>query len=194
MIYAFVFIDQDYPGFMNKESSYKLIYLENTENIERIEFPKEYFLEGKFKPFKIEYFQYFTLPDDENYKLKKYQEKYNDFDYFYENVTEYIDNLTNQETDNFHQILGEDRSVQSSVVFDFATNKLGIETIEDFELKKTKIEEISKKYRILLQLDCNDRNSDLSRFGGSAVMYFGIKPENLDKNYIENVIMAFQGT
>ncbi|MCG8860090.1 DUF1963 domain-containing protein [Tenacibaculum finnmarkense] len=194
MLYAFVFIDKDYPGFMNKESSYKLIYLENTENIERIEFPKEYFLEGKFKSAQIEYFEYYTLPDDENYKIEKYESKYEDFNYFYETVTEFIDNLTNQETDNFHQILGEDRSVQSSVVFDFATKKLKIKTIEDYESKKAEIEKISKKYRILLQLDCNDRNSDLSRFGGSMVIYFGIEPEDLKKNNIENVIMAFQGT
>lgn len=194
IIYVFVYIDKNYPGFMNKKSSYRLIYLENKENIERTEFPKEYFLEGKFKPAQIKYFEYYTLPDDENHKIKKYGLKYDDFDYFYETVTEFIDNLTNQETDNFHQILGEDRSIQSSVVFDFATKKMEIKTIEDYESKKVEIEKISKNYRILLQLDCNDRNSDLSKFGGNAVMYFGIEPENLEKKKIENVIMAFQGT
>ncbi|WP_370408194.1 DUF1963 domain-containing protein, partial [Tenacibaculum dicentrarchi] len=194
MLYAFVFIDQDYPGFMNKESSYKLIYLEKTENIERIEFPKEYFLEGKFKSAKIEYFEYYTLPYNGNYKIKKYEEKYDDFGYFYETVTEFIDNLTNQKTDNYHQILGEDRSVQSNVVSDFAAKELEIETIEDYESKKAEINEISKKYRILLQLDCLDRNSDLSKFGGNMVMYFGIEPKNLKKKKIENVILAFQGT
>ncbi len=194
MLYVFVFIDKDYPGFMNKESSYKLIYLENTENIKRTEFPEKYFLESKFKSAKIEYFEYYTLPDDENYKIKKYRKKYNDFGYFYETVTEFIDNLTNQETDNFHQILGEDRSVQSSVVFDFATKKLQIKTIEDYESKKTEIDKVSKNYRILLQLDCNDKNSDLSRFGGSMVIYFGIEPEELKNKNIKNVILAFQGT
>lgn len=194
MLYAFVFIDKEYPGFLNKESSYRLIYLENTENIERSDFPKEYFLEGIFKPAQIKYLEYYTLPDDANYKIKKYELKYDDFGYFHKTVTEFIDNLTSQETDNFHQILGEDRSVQSSVVFDFATKKLKIKTIEDYESKKVEIEEVSKNYKILLQLDCNDRNSDLSRFGGNAVMYFGIEPDNLEKNNIENVIMAFQGT
>lgn len=194
MFYVFVFIDKDYPGFISKESSYKLIYIENTKNIERTEFPKEYFLEGKFKSAKIEYFEYYTFPHNGNYKIKKYEEKYKNFDYFHENLNEFIDNLTNQETDNYNQVLGEDRSVQSSVVLDFASNKLNIKTIEDYQSKKAEIEEISKKYRILLQLDCNDRNSDLSRFGGSMVIYFGIKPENLENKKIENVIMAFQGT
>ena len=55
MLYVFVLNDKDYPGFISKESSYKLIYIENTKNIERTEFPKEYFLEGKFKSAKIEY-------------------------------------------------------------------------------------------------------------------------------------------
>ena len=134
------------------------------------------------------------MPDDENYKIKKYESKYQNFGYFHETVTEFIDNLTSQETDNFHQILGEDRSVQSSVVFDFAAKKLRIKTREDYESKKIEIDKISKNYRIFLQLDCNDRNSDLSRFGGSMVIYFGIEPEELKNKNIENVIMAFQGT
>ncbi|WP_299107657.1 DUF1963 domain-containing protein [uncultured Tenacibaculum sp.] len=194
MMYVFVYIDKNHPGFLNKESSYKIIYSENTENIERLEFPKGYFLDSKFKTAQIKYFKYYTLPDDENYKIKKYDLKYNDFDGFHENIVNFIDNLTNQQVDNFHQVLGEDRSIQSSVVFDFAAKKLDIKTIEDYKSKKTEAQKISKNYSILLQLDCNDENSDLSRFGGSAVIYFGIEHENLEKRNIENVIMVFQST
>ncbi len=194
MIYVFVYIDKDYPGFLNKESSYKIVYIENIDDIQRIDFPKDYFIEGKFKSAKIDYFEYFTLPDSHNYKIKKYINKYEQFDYLYESVTELIDNTTNQEMDNFHQLLGEDRSVQSSVLFDFATKELKIKTLEDYKSKQTEIEEISRKYKILLQLDCNDRNSDLSKFGGSMVIYFGIEPEHLNNGKFENVVMAFQGT
>ena len=194
MFYVFVFIDKDHSGFMNKKSSYKLIYLENIENIIRIDFPNGYFLESKFKSARIEYFEYFTLPNEENVELKKYKEKYIDFGYFYETMIEYIDDVTFQETDNFNQFLGQDRSVQSNVIYDFAINILQIKTIEEYKSKKIEIEKISKDYRILLQLDCNDINSDLHRFGGNSVIYFGIKQKDLKKKNTENVIMAFQGT
>ena len=194
ILYAFVYIDKDWPGFLNKESSFKLIYVEDTQDIERLDFPKEYFSEGKFKSAKIEYFEYFTLPDNTNYRIKKYSGKYDDFDHFYESTIEFIDSLTSQETDNYHQILGEDRSVQSSVVFDFAAKKLQIKTIEDYQTQKSQIDKVSKDYKILLQLDCDDGNSDLSKFGESMVIYFGIEPENLKKKDFEKAVMAFQGT
>lgn len=194
MFYVFIFIDKDWPGFLNKESSYKLIYIENIENIQRLDFPKEYFVEGKFKSAKIEYFEYFTLPHYTNYKIEKYYKKYKDFDYFYESVTEFIDNLSNEEMNNLHQILGEDRSIQSTVIVDFATKILQIKTIEDYHSKKPEIDKISKNFSILLQLDCDDGNSDLSRFGGGMTIYFGIEPEDLKKKDFENVVMAFQGT
>ena len=60
--------------------------------------------------------------------------------------------------------------------------------------QKAEIDKISKDYKILLQLDCDDGNSDLSKFGGSMVIYFGIEPENLKKKDFEKAMMAFQGT
>jgi uncharacterized protein YwqG len=194
MLYVFVFIDKDYPGFMCDESSYKIIYLEDIDTIQRLNFPESYFLGSKFQVAEINYFEYFTLPDDENYKLKKFHLLYDNFYDFYENIVEFIDSLTGENIDNYHQVLGEDKSVQSSVGFDFAVNILQIKTTEDFESKQDEIKEIEKKHRILLQLDCNDRNSNLSEYGGNMVMYFGIKPEHLIEQNFDNVIMAFQGT
>ncbi|SFC94161.1 Uncharacterized protein YwqG [Zunongwangia mangrovi] len=194
MLYVFIFIDKEWPGFLNKKDSYKIIYIENTKNIQRQNFPKGYFQESKFKAAQIEYFEYLTLPHYTSYKVEKYFNKYEDFEYFYDSVTEFNDTLFNQNSDIFHQILGEDRSIQSTVVIDFATKILEIKTIEDYNSKKTEIDKISKDYSILLQLDCNDNNSDLSKFGGGMTIYFGIEPKNLKNRDFENVIMAFQGT
>ncbi|PQV46616.1 uncharacterized protein YwqG [Jejuia pallidilutea] len=194
IIYIFIYLDPDWPRFLNKPDSFKVIYIENVSQVERTKFPVNYFTPSVFITAKIDYFQYFTLPDDTNFKIKKYQKKYKDFHLFYEDAYKFIDDICNQETDNFHQILGEDRSVQNSVVSDFAIKQLNIKTLEDYKSKETEIEIIKKNYEILLQLDCNDSNSNLSKFGGNSVIYFGIEPNNLKTKNFDGIIMAFQGT
>ena len=191
MFYVFVFIDS---VFMTDESTYKLVYVENMEDIQRLDFPKKYFLEGKIESAKIDYFQYFTLPDWDNSKMKRYEDKYEDFGDFREDLIEFIDDLSSQKADNYHQVLGRSRSVQSSVMFYFAAKKLQVKTIEDYKIKEFEIHKISNDYNILLQLDCNDSNSNLNRFGGSSTLYFGIEPEDLKKKNFENVTMVSQGT
>ncbi len=93
-----------------------------------------------------------------------------------------------------HQILGYDRSLQSSVVYEFASKELGLYGAESSEYKKkwNDILELSKTYELLLQLDCDDSNSDLSKFGGSGTYYFGLSKTDLEKKKFDDIKMSFQ--
>ncbi|MBU2902733.1 DUF1963 domain-containing protein [Maribacter dokdonensis] len=192
IIYVFIYIDKEWPVFLNKKNSYKVIFQENTDELIRTEFPLNYFSEGIFEPSKIEYFESYTMPDDESTILKNFQDSYEDFHDFYDSTYEYIQHLTELDIDSFHQVLGYDRSIQSSVTYSFAEIELEITSQDEWNTKKSEILELSKKYQLLLQLETDGNNLD--KFGGSSTIYFGIDPKDLKMKNFDNVIMAFQGT
>ena len=105
---------------------------------------------------------------------------------------EYIQHLTELDIDSFHQVLGYDRSIQSSVTYSFAEIELEITSQDEWNTKKSEILELSKKYQLLLQLETDGNNLD--KFGDSSTIYFGIDPKDLKMKNFDNVIMTFQGT
>ncbi|WP_271769830.1 DUF1963 domain-containing protein [Aquimarina algiphila] len=194
MLYIFVYIDKEWPGFLNKKGSYKVIYIRDQKNLRRTEFPDTFFEEGRFKSASIEFFEYFTLPDLKSSKLHNLSKKYGNFNSFHQSTSDFIDKICGQSVDNYHQLLGEDRPVQGCVGYDFASNELNIRTMEAYLSKQGEIFQLAETFEILIQLDCNDSNTDLNKFGGSSVIYFGIKSEIIKDRDYENSVMVFQGT
>lgn len=193
MIYVFIYIDKNYPGFLNNKASYKVIYAD-AAHLGRSEFPGGYFEEGIFETACIDFYEFFTIPDEENYKLAK-MKKWNDyFDAAHEKATDIINAVTGKTDNRHHQLLGDDRSVQSSVVFYFAERALDIRTQEAYERHKAELNEMQKEFMLLLQLDCHDQNTNLSKFGGSMVIYFGLKPAELKGLQFDQAVMAFQSS
>jgi len=192
--YVFLSLDQDWKEFNGVNQPYKLIFSEN-ENIVRTEFPNDLEQNQTFKTAEIEYFQFYTIPDDENYKLFEFEKKYEDF-YFYQPTDEYLIEELYEDSNKMHQILGYDRSIQSSVVYEFASKELGLYLAESSEHKKrwNDILELSKTYELLLQLDCDDSNTDLSKYGGSGTYYFGLSKTDLKKKNFDDIKMSFQMT
>lgn len=195
--YIFLSLDQEWNEFNGVNQPFEFIYSES-ENIVRTEFPKDLQENQIFKTALIDYFEYYSLPDDENYKLFELEKKYNNelYFYFYQPTEEYIGEELFQDYDNMHQILGHDRSIQSSVVYDFASKELGLYGAESSEYQKrwNDILELSKTYELLLQLDCYDTNTDLTKFGGSGTYYFGISKNDLENKHFNNIKMSFQMT
>ncbi|HAF76391.1 MAG TPA: hypothetical protein DCG42_03635 [Maribacter sp.] len=132
------------------------------------------------------------MPDDESIILKNFQDSYEDFHDLYHSTYEYIQHLTELDIDSFHQVLGYDRSIQSSVTYSFAEIELEITSQDEWNTKKSEILELSKKYQLLLQLETDGNNLD--KFGDSSTIYFGIDPKDLKMKNFDNVIMTFQGT
>lgn len=194
--YIFLSLDQEWNEFNGVNQPFKFIFSE-TENIIRTEFPNDLEENQTFKTAKIEYFQFYTIPDDENYKLFEFEKKYEDFYfYFYQPTDEYLIEELYEDSNKMHQILGYDRSIQSSVVYEFASKELGLYLAESSEYKKrwNDILKLSKTYELLLQLDCDDSNTDLSKYGGSGTYYFGLSKTDLEKKNFDDIKMSFQMT
>lgn len=195
--YIFLGLDQELNEFNVVNQTFRFIY-SASENLIRTDFPNDYQKEHTFKSALMEYFQYYTLPDDENYKLTWLEQKYNNELYFnfYQPTEEFITDELYERYNSMHQILGHDRSIQSSVVYDFASKNLGLYFAESsvYQNRWNEILELSKTYELLLQLDCDDPNTDLSKYGGSGTYYFGIDRNDLKNKNFNSVHMTFQMT
>ncbi|WMN07562.1 DUF1963 domain-containing protein [Marivirga arenosa] len=194
--YIFLSLDEKWQEFNGVNQQFKFIYSE-TEKLIRTEFPNDYEHNHVFKTALIEYFEFYTLPHNENYKLSELDEKYDDFLFScYEPVNDFISEELSHDPDNMHQLLGHDRSIQSSVVYDFATKELGLYGVEssNYQERWKDILELSKTYELLLQLDCFDSNTDLNKFGGSGSYYFGLSKADLETKNFNNIKMSFQMT
>lgn len=196
MFYIFLNINDKWGEFSVLEQDHQFIYTEH-EHLFRTDFPEHYRDNGSFKSAVIEYFQYYTLPDDENYQLEAFSEKNKDFYFhFYQPFEEFVENELFPDFVSYHQILGYDRSIQSSVVYDFASKELNLYSKGGNEYQKrwNEILKLSKSYELLLQLDCDDSSTNLSKFGGDGTFYFGIKRKDLKVRNFKNVCMSFQMT
>jgi uncharacterized protein YwqG len=190
--YIFISLPQEKENGQN-EHSFSFIYSRSTDLIRR-DFPKDLSENHKLNPATIEYFDFSTLPFYDSYYWSLFENSSNDF-YLdvLEPIEEFVTELYGVE-DNLHQILGFDRSIQSSVLYDFARKKLNIVAAEDYRSRWQEIYEASKNYEVLLQLDCTDPEADLSSLGGSGVFYFGISKEDLAAKNFDNIIMSYQTT
>lgn len=190
--YVFLSLDEKWQEFNGLNQEFMVIHSES-ENLIRTEFPKEITINQTFKTSLIEYFESYTIPYYENYKLFELEEKYDDFySYCYQPVSEFLEEQIYQGIDNNHQILGHDGSIQSCVVYDFAARELGVYATAPSEYKNRwkEILKLSKKYELLLQLDCSD--TDLTKFGGSGTYYFGLSKTDLEKKDFGDIKMTFQ--
>ena len=194
MFYIFIGINGEYNEFSVEQKDYKIFFIENLEELVRKEYPTTLKTEGKVEPAEIQYFESLTIPDDENYKLIYFDEKYEDFYfYFYQDTEEYIAEELNENADNMHQILGEDKSIQSSVVYEFSREELDV-SYDKYTEKWDEILENSKTFSNLIQLDCMDSNTNLDKFGGSGVFYIGLKTKELEKKNFNDLKISFQTT
>lgn len=194
ILYIFIGISGEWNEFSMEQKDCKIFFIENLEDLERKEYPRTLNVEGKVEPAEIRYFESLTIPDDENYKLIEFDEKYEDFYFhFYQDTEEYIAEELNDFAENMHQILGEDKSVQSSIVYEFSRIELNI-SYEDYTERWNEILENSKTFSNLIQLDCFDSNTNLSKFGGSGVFYIGLKTRELENKDFNNLMISFQTT
>ena len=194
MLYIFIGINGEYNEFSIEQKDCKIFFIENLEDLERKEYPTTLKTEGKVEPAEIQYFESLTIPDDENYKLIYFDEKYEDFYFhFYQDTEEYIAEELNDNADNMHQILGEDKSIQSSVVYEFSRKELNV-SYDEYTEKWNEILENSKTFSNLIQLDCMDSNTNLNKLGGSGVFYIGLKTKELEKKNFNDLRISFQTT
>ena len=194
--YIFLSLDEKWKEFNGINQEFKFIYSES-ENLIRTGFPKDLEQNQSFKTALIEYFEFYTIPQYDNFKLFELDKKYDDLAYHFNELTDdCIRDILDLGYDNYHQIIGHDRSIQASVVYEFSSKELGLYGVESSEHKKrwNDILDLSKTFELLLQLDCYDSNSDLTKFGGSGTYYFGISKTDLKNKNFNDIKMSFQMT
>lgn len=193
MFYVFVGIDEEWGEFGLEQKYHRFLYSNDTLNLERKEFPKDLAESRKINPATIDYFEYLTLPSRENPKLFPLIGKIMDFDELVlEEIRGFLDFGLFEEQNLYHQVLGEERAIQPRPSFIFAAQEMDIHD-ETEEIKKWKeIVNLSTTYQPVLQLDCGDPSTNLSKFGGSGVFYFGIKTKNLKAGFFEDIKSTFQ--
>ncbi len=206
LLSIFIYIDKDCPCFLNNPSSFRVVYSEETSSLKRTNFPANYFQGGVFRATRLSFFQYYTLPERESHKLWSLDnDRLITYNLFKDALTEIADTLSGlrrhhapySPMHNMHQLLGEDRSVQASVMLYFAWGQLGFYPVTKQLIKENqdKIRILQQKYIILLQVDtCGSKNNDMDRYGDCMVIYFGIKPDDLKNKRFDRVVMTFQGT
>lgn len=193
--YIFLSLDEQWKEFNGVNQEFKFIYSES-ENLIRTEFPRDLDENQSFKTALIEYFKFYTIPDDQNFKLSEINKKYEDFNFYFSEPTEDFIGDLYPNLESLHQILGYDRYIQSSALYDFASKELGLCGVDSSEYQErwNDILGLSKTYELLLQLDCYDINSNLTKFGGSGTYYFGIAKTDLEKKNFNDIKMSFQMT
>lgn len=195
LFYLFMALDEN-DEFDSVNPDFHFLYLDS-KKVKRTSFPSNLQDNYKLKAADIGYFQFYTIPDDENYKLDDLYEKYDDmYFHLYQPIEDYLDEKYFDYSENYHQVLGHDRAIQSSVVYDFAAKDLGIFLAETevFKGHKKELLEISTKYEVLLQIFCDDPNNDMQRIFGYGVLYLGISKIDLENKIFTNIKITYQGT
>ena len=193
--YIFLGLDDQYKEFNGINQEFKFLY-SKSEKLIRTYFPKDLGENHSFKTALIEYFQFYTIPDDQNHNLFEMDKRYEDLNFYFNEPTEDLIADLYPDMDNLHQILGYDRHIQSSALYDFASKELGLYGADssEFHNRRNDILELASTLELLLQLDCYDSNSDMTRFGGSGTYYFGISKNDLKNQNFSNIKMSFQMT
>lgn len=206
LLSVFLYIDKGCPCFSDKPGSFKVIYSEDMSSLKRTDFPPDYFQGGIFRSAQLSFFQYFTVPAIESYKLKNLDKNrlvaFRTFGQAVEEIADSLSGLRGPDlphfpTHNMHQLMGEDRPIQASAMLYFAWDLLGFNPVTKQLIAENeeKIDAIQRQYIILLQLDTvSSKFNNLDKYGGTGVFYFGIKPDDLKNKRFDRVVMTFQDT
>lgn len=195
MLYLFFCLPDSWcDELLTETGSFKIIYHPSHRKLVKTDFPDDYIPHQILAPATVDFFEYYTPPDEESLQLQTlYRNPF--FEDFYGEIVDSINEITGQSDDILHQMGGEDRSIDKSVMLHFAEKEWLEIKKAGVSLHQSRLETINrlrKQYQLLLQLDCYDANTDLRRFNGHSVIYFGIKTADLRKKQFEDVKMVWQ--
>lgn len=192
LLYFFISVNQDdYRYEKNKNLHKVLFYNDNLDDLIPTNFPDKYNKEAIFKEAKIKFFEYFTLPSYDNFKIRDLELSFND-DHLLEESQGMINSYYDIESELTHQMLGHYSAVQNDLNYWWAcldSDFLGRELSED-EKEKISIDE--RKFELLLQIDMLDSIPSLDSFGADGALYFAMTKEDLAKKLFHKSKFALQ--
>jgi uncharacterized protein YwqG len=192
MLYFFLYADPE-SSYKGSRDSFKIIYHQAEKNLYRNEFPVDLDVRSKFSPSQMFFHDSISYPDDESPLIKDLFNNWDDKIKFYSK----LDNLMEQcyKNQSFEdKILGYDSALQSSAEHFWPINYLNIKTWDEVDEKKEEIDRIKNDFVHFLEIDLFSNPSKLASYGGSPVVYFGIKKDDLKNRLFENMVLEFQDT
>ena len=205
LLSVFIAIDKKCPCFYEQGKTFRLVYSPDTASLKRTDFPTSYLQDAIFRPARIVYFQYYTMPGREGARFAKFSKQrmaaFNNVSEAVQLLSDstsglHLPNMPQFPTHNFHQLLGYDRPIQASALSYVAWDVLGLHPLTPKKLKanQAKLEATEDAYIILMQVDCGSGYNDLSKYGSDCVIYIAIKPDDLKNHRFDRAVMVTQCT
>ena len=188
--------NQDDYRYENLKDMHRVIFIEKLSNLEQRNYPEKYSDLAKFNECRIEYFEQFSLPSYQNYKILDLNFTDEDDNLLFE-ASEIINELTSAGEDIGHQILGNAQAVQGDVNYPWALQSIGhkLKTLSELNITdQNRVLENQKNIRLLLQIDMSDNTPNFSGFGASGGIYFGIAEKDLANGNFENTYFELQNS
>ena len=196
LLLFFFSTNQDDYRFENLKDMHRVIFIENLSNLEQRNYPEKYSDLAKFNECEIEYFEQYSLPSYQNYKILDLNFSDEDYNLLFE-ASEIINELTSAGEDIGHQILGNAQAIQGDVNYPWALQSIGhkLKTLSELNKKdQSMVLENQKNIRLLLQIDMIDNTPNFTSFGASGAIYFGISEKDLAHGNFENTYFDLQNS
>ncbi|MCK8143351.1 YwqG family protein [Flavobacterium sp. I-SCBP12n] len=192
ILYFFVYADPEL-SYSGSRESFKIIYHTEMNELFRNEFPEDLNQKSKFHPSKMFFRDSISYPDDESSLIEDFFNNWEDKNKFYGKLDHLMEHI--YESPQFEdKVLGYDCSLQSSAEHFWPINYLNIKTWDEVDQRKEEIEKIKSDFVLLLEIDLFSNPSKLASYGGSPVVYFGIKREDLKNKKFDDIVVQFQDT
>ncbi len=196
LLLFFFSTNQDDYRYENLKDMHRVIFIEKLSNLEQRNYPEKYSDLAKFNECEIEYFEQFSLPSFQNYKILDLNFTDEDDNLLFE-ASEIINELTSAEEEIGHQILGNAQAVQGDVNYPWALQSIGhkLKTLSELNITdQNRVLENQKNIRLLLQIDMSDNTPNFSGFGASGGFYFGIAEKDLANGNFEKTYFGLQNS
>ena len=182
LISFFYCADQEVWGFDPKDNTrFKVIFLDNLQELKRIDFPKDLEEHSIFKPNKIKFDSYLSLSSEDD------------------TITELIneddrDNYDEATAGSDNQIFGYANCIQGSMELDCQLVTNGISCGDPSGYKQPKAKDLEKgkdDWILLLQIDSEEDKTGMM-WGDSGRIYFWIKKQDLASKNFNNTWFILQ--
>ena len=196
LLLFFFSTNQDDYRYENLKNIHRVIFIKDLANLKPRNYPEKYSYLANFNECEIKYFEHFSLPSYQNYKIQELNFTDEDDDLLFE-ASEIINELTSAGENIGHQIFGNAQAIQGDVNYPWALQSIGhkLKTLSELNITdQNRVLENQKNIRLLLQVDMSDNTPNFSGFGASGGIYFGIAEKDLANGNFENTYFELQNS
>lgn len=192
ILYFFFSTSQSDYQLQSLEDLHKTIFYKgDLSDLKTIDYPLNYDEKAKFRASKVDFFEFYSLPSYNNYKIKNLNLCDEDEDLLF-GANEIVHLAYNIENEVSHQMLGNYNPVQNDINYWWAFQFLRLKNHDSNESTKDKIQEKEKDFVLLLQIDLLDRIPLFDNFGTDGAIYYGISKDDLKNELFSKTKFVLQ--